>query len=113
MGKLKNTNLERRYVVIKQADIAKYLDATERASLQTLLWTIHIQRRQEGKKENDYVVVNLDEPWAQQVVDIVEDKYGLRQHTKRKFAEEAETLSAGLRRGAAQVLKEMARWVDL
>lgn len=70
---------ENKYLVLKWADI-EYLDYWKMEQLKSIVNWIRFRRKEEGKKENSYVVVNEDEPYAEKVWELIkaeeERKYG-------------------------------------
>ena len=63
---------EEKYFVLKWADIAKYLTREQRGQLGDIATVIDNCRTADGKGYNGYVVVNEDEPYAEQVWQLVE-----------------------------------------
>lgn len=61
----------RKFTVIKNADIEKHLDERDRSELSRILWKIDELRYQEDKPVNVYLVVNIDEPYAPELVEIM------------------------------------------
>ncbi|MEK3787590.1 hypothetical protein [Paenibacillus sp. FSL K6-1230] len=62
-----------KFTVIKNEDVEKHLDDREKSELSQLLWKIQESRRLEGKVPlNTYLVVNTDEPYAVDVVRILQ-----------------------------------------
>lgn len=67
---------EQKYTVIKIADLAKYnseFDLNEVAPLlDSLLGNIEAGREKDGKKPfNFYVVINTDEPWIDEIIEVM------------------------------------------
>jgi len=71
-----------KYYVLKQEDVMVLLTGEQRHSLQGVFDTIQKGREQLGKKDNTYIVVNEDEPYAWVVWKLIElsltDPEGLR-----------------------------------
>ncbi|MGG0170991.1 hypothetical protein [Paenibacillus dokdonensis] len=68
--------MEMKFTVIKNEDIEKYLDDRDKSELSRMLWKISQLRSVEGKRpDNAYLVINIDEPYAEEVVDILKE-YG-------------------------------------
>jgi len=68
---------ENKYLVLKWDDIEKYLaTASEFKSLQNIISTIKAGRIFDRKKDNTYVVVNEDEPYAEQVWQLIQKQWG-------------------------------------
>ena len=63
---------EDKYLVLKLDDLSKYLDPEDREKLDALVMTIGWGRGADGKKDNTYVVVNEDEPYAEIVWKLIE-----------------------------------------
>lgn len=61
-----------KYIVIKTQDIKDYLQGSDANMLMYLYKRIERCREWEGKKKNNYVVVNTDEPYADIVERIIE-----------------------------------------
>lgn len=61
-----------KYLVLKIEDIEKYLDKRQRLDLGILALTIYEARLNDGKKNNLYVVVNEDEPYAEEVWQLIQ-----------------------------------------
>lgn len=60
------------HLVVKHADIYDYLLRSERHELNIYLQTIQDQRIRAGKPASpDYLVINMDEPYADEVIDIM------------------------------------------
>ena len=62
-----------KYLVLKQADINKYLSIEQRNALEYVVRFIANQRKADGLKHNTYVVVNEDEPYAEKVWQLIEE----------------------------------------
>lgn len=60
-----------KHVVVKIEDIFEHLNPTEREILLMLLNKIEEERIMNGKKINEYLVINTDETYAEQVVNIL------------------------------------------
>ncbi len=62
-----------KYEVMKLDDINRYLSREQHISLQTIINTLQANRKAEGKVPcNRYVVVNEDEPYAEQVWQLIQ-----------------------------------------
>lgn len=66
---------ESRFLVLKQDDIDRYLDSYLKSHLESITAMIREGREEEGRKDNSYVVVNEDEPYAEQVWKLVQDHW--------------------------------------
>jgi len=61
-----------KYIVIKQEDMTKHASEQDRIDLSRILKNIRISRVKFNKKpSNQYLVVNIDEDYADEVVDIL------------------------------------------
>jgi|GEM_PF-4954765 hypothetical protein len=63
--------ITRKFTVIKNEDVEKYLDERERFELTQLLWKIDQLRLLAGKPINVYLVTNIDEPYALEVAELM------------------------------------------
>ena len=65
-----------KYEVIKLADIEKYLAPLQKMELREIISTIQWHRAAEGKRRyNSYVVVNEDQPYAEQVWALIKEQW--------------------------------------
>ena len=62
---------EHKYCVIKLDDIKKYLTLSQKLILKEILQYLEEARFNEGKKNNDYIICNQDEPYSNDVWDII------------------------------------------
>lgn len=63
---------ERKYIVIKIADLLKYVPSVFKlAMLDNDLKDIAEGRAQDGKPVNEYIVVNTDEPYAAEIIEVL------------------------------------------
>jgi len=60
-----------KFTVIKNEDIYKYLDTPQQGKLWNLLDKIIMGRCRENKNINTYLVINTDEPYAPEIVEIL------------------------------------------
>lgn len=69
------TGFERKvkYIVFKIEDVEKYLSKEMKWNLVIISETILNGRVEDGKKSNQYVVVNEDEPYAEQVWKLIQE----------------------------------------
>lgn len=68
--------MEMKYVVLKKDDILLYCTAAEEQGLRQATTSIMKGREAEGKPaENRYLVINTDEPYADEVIEILK-KHG-------------------------------------
>jgi len=58
---------ETKFLIFKIADIQRYLSPLEQANLAVCIERISECRANDGRPDNDYWVVNLDEPYAGEV----------------------------------------------
>lgn len=63
--------LENRFLVIKIADIEKYLSEHEEDELTILVGKVERGRKYAGKYRHRYIVINLDEPYAPDVLKLM------------------------------------------
>ncbi|WP_313413157.1 hypothetical protein [Sedimentibacter sp.] len=70
MTNLKGGNLDK-FTVLKNDDIAKYLSPLAKHRLQQLLDVIYRCRTNDNKLLNTYLVINTDEPYADEVIEIL------------------------------------------
>lgn len=59
------------HIVIKREDILKYLTDNQIKYLDAVLNTIADGRKKDGKTENSYYICNTDEPYANEVLEII------------------------------------------
>ena len=70
MVNLEGANFNK-YVVLKSDDIDRYVTEEGQIDLIAITDAINILRHKEGKKINKYLVINTDEPYANQVIDLM------------------------------------------
>ncbi|ANY70424.1 hypothetical protein BBD42_30955 [Paenibacillus sp. BIHB 4019] len=66
--------MQRKYIVHKIEDVESYLSATQRAQIGVIGATIDSRRIEEGKapaSNNSYIVINTDESYAAEIVEIL------------------------------------------
>jgi hypothetical protein len=66
--------MKMKFIVHKIEDVQNYLSTNQRAQLGVIGATIDSRRIEEGKppaSNNTYIVINTDEPYAPDVVDIL------------------------------------------
>lgn len=74
MGGDKLANLEGmkdKFLVVKRRDLYNFLNSDHQKTLTYLLEEVASSRRATGKKENTYLVINTDEPYADEVIEIM------------------------------------------
>lgn len=65
-----------KFLVLKNEDLDKYLDCDYEHHLYSIVQTIEAGRMVDGKTEdNHYLVINQDEPYAAEVIEIMK-KHG-------------------------------------
>lgn len=65
--------LEDKYTVIRNEDMQKYFSEREKLILEAILYTLNKKRVEDGKTTDDkYVVVSMDEPYAEEVAAIIQ-----------------------------------------
>lgn len=72
MKRLAELGLENKYVVIKYKDINELSDKY-RTPLRDILRKIEDNRKANGKKQNEYIVINADELYVKEVVEIIKE----------------------------------------
>lgn len=68
------------HIVLKMSDCQKYLNQNEIQNLASILSKIGVGRKANGKQPNEYIIVNLDEPYSDRIfrqVLIEESKKGI------------------------------------
>lgn len=60
-----------KFCVIKHRDIEEYLDAEDVAELERITGKISVARYAAGKTDNRYVVINTDEPYIADIVEVM------------------------------------------
>jgi len=58
---------ERKFVVLNIRDLNKYLDDNDLRSLSNICAKVTKGRHGDGKPENNYIVCNEDEPYAEKI----------------------------------------------
>ncbi len=67
------SGMQVKFTVLKNEDINKYLDEREKSDLSRILWKVQELRLLDGKPPlNTYLVVNTDEPYATDIVRIMQ-----------------------------------------
>lgn len=62
------------HIVLKREDVSNYLSKSEQAALDEMIDRIIRGREKDNKKSiNSYYIVNVDEPYAEAVYDIITD----------------------------------------
>lgn len=70
---MKKFKMENKYLVLKWDDISQHLTDPEREQLDNIMDSVAIGRMGQRKKDNTYVVVNEDEPYAEQVWQLIQE----------------------------------------
>lgn len=61
-----------KYLVVKHEDIQKWVPMWyQERVLDVILDTVKDGREIDGKKENSYIVINMDEPYIQEIIDVM------------------------------------------
>lgn len=60
-----------KYIVIKKEDVDAYLGPRGLIDLKAVLCTINRRRHSDNKKGNTYLVINTDEIYADEVIEIM------------------------------------------
>lgn len=64
--------MEMKFTVLKNEDIKKYVPKSIASGLEDIQIEIEEGRKADGKKiDNTYLVINTDEPYADEVIDIL------------------------------------------
>lgn len=63
--------MKMKYVVVKSDDIERLFHSSIQRGFRAVLDTIRLAREMEDKKENTYLVINTDEPYADEVIEIM------------------------------------------
>lgn len=62
----------KKFIVVKRDDLNKYIRPSTRFTFDNILEKIKFDRLQDGKNiENEYIVINTDEPYAPEVIEIM------------------------------------------
>jgi hypothetical protein len=62
----------RKFIVIKEADAIEYLNYDEKVALEVILVKINNKRAENQRKcDNEYFVINTDEPYAGEIIEIL------------------------------------------
>ena len=65
---------QKKFLVVKDEDINKHLNNHDKKELTRLMDKIEKGRRMEGKSANNfYLVINQDEPYADEVIEIMKN----------------------------------------
>ncbi|MEZ2459324.1 hypothetical protein ACBR55_12155 [Salinicoccus roseus] len=60
------------FTLIKHPDFRKYCDDTDLENLELMMHKIQIGRMSDGKNpSNGYIAINYDEPYAEEVIEIM------------------------------------------
>jgi len=65
--------MQNKFTVVKNQDIQELLEPAEQCEMQRMLRKIDDARFRRGKNINVYLVVNIDEPYAPEVAEIMKD----------------------------------------
>lgn len=60
-----------KFTVIKNDDVEKYLTPSSKEALEDIKSDIYFSRIGDYKTDNTYLVINTDEPYANQIIDIL------------------------------------------
>ncbi len=64
--------MEIKFTVVKNEDVEKHLDDSDKSELSRILWKIEQGRYEEGKEAtNTYLVINVDEPYTHEIINIM------------------------------------------
>lgn len=70
MANLEGGNLNK-FLIVKTDDINNYLEEKEKNTLKDIVYEVNMLRHIHGKKENTYLVINTDEPYADEIIEIL------------------------------------------
>jgi len=73
---------ECKYLVMKWYDIASSLSGVELKAFVKLIDKVSAERKASGKKENNYIVCNQDEPYAEKIWQMILDGEREKRHTE-------------------------------
>jgi hypothetical protein len=62
---------ENTHFVIKKDDTMQYLNRLQKVALRDVLDTISKSRKKDNKKNNEYLIINKDEPYANKVFEVI------------------------------------------
>lgn len=65
------TGLKITHTVVKDTDIEKYLDKKDQVAFEDCVGQIQIGRALEGRGNSKYIVINTDEPYIEDVIEIL------------------------------------------
>ena len=60
-----------KYIVLKRDDVDNYLSKEEKDALDDMIYTINYERSKDREDLNTYLVVNTDEPYAEEVAKLI------------------------------------------
>lgn len=66
-----NNEMKITHTVVKDTDIEKYLDKRDQAVFDDCVGQIQIGRALEGRGNPKYIVINMDEPYVEEVIEIL------------------------------------------
>lgn len=68
-----------KFIVLKRAEVVKHLSPKEQEYLWYLTQKIGHSRKSQGKRAfNNYLAVNIDEPYADQIADIIASHHDVK-----------------------------------
>ena len=62
----------KKFIAVKVEDVEKYLDDEQKTQLRKICDFLCYGRAKDGKKMNEYIVINTDEPYFDEVVKLME-----------------------------------------
>lgn len=74
MNNLKELGLDQKFIVLKVEDVEK-LSQVDRVALRSILYSIS---RASGNKGNEYLVINTDEEYAEEVAAIIREHENIK-----------------------------------
>ena len=60
-----------KYIVVKREDVDSSLNRVQKDILTRMLKQITSSRRRKNKTDNEYLVINTDEPYAPEIIEIM------------------------------------------
>jgi hypothetical protein len=60
--------LDQKFYVLSNKDIQEFLKVDDQKRLKAIAYRAFNRRRRAGKKENEYVTINLDEPYIEEIL---------------------------------------------
>lgn len=77
------------HIVLKIEDLKKYASPVGKAGLQSVISAINSGRLNEGKKINNYLVINVDEPYSNEIREVIKRGEEAKERAKKISLKEA------------------------